>query len=121
MQTVRTRLPGPLGSFDGKDHRRGGRVKASDGACTMGRILDISPRGARVLHAGKPPFVAEDEVVIVLRGPDESCRVRVRIAWVRKQGLRAHTVGFEFLEPIDEARTVAMSIVRYSIARSDLA
>jgi hypothetical protein len=89
--------------FGGSNCRRAGRVRIEEVGCTLGEVLDLSATGLRLRCARRPEKHAGDELDVELDGVDGAFIVRVRVAWVRRIGLRRHEMGLEFISP--DART----------------
>lgn len=76
----------------------------------LGRVLDLSLDGMRIVSARVPP---EDEPVEVeLRDPDGEVCLKARVVWSRRVGFRRHEIGMRFL---DMTRELAAKLTRVSL------
>jgi c-di-GMP-binding flagellar brake protein YcgR len=85
---------------EGRDdeHRRHGRLRTELLRCRFGEVVDISASGMRVLVKGKCPLQQDMELGTELVCEDLKLMVKVRVAWVRKDGFRKHQVGMTFVD-----------------------
>jgi hypothetical protein len=85
---------------DNRKHGRlwlGGQVE-----CSLGRILDISRGGARVLSKER----VEGEGLIRIKVTGGVLVVQSRVVWCRKRGFRKWELGLEFYGITDEVSTI---------------
>ncbi|MDY7109039.1 MAG: PilZ domain-containing protein [Planctomycetota bacterium] len=76
----------------------------------LGRVLDLSLDGMRIVSVRVPP---EDEPVdVVLRDPDGRVKLKARVVWSRRVGFRRHEIGLRFLEV---TRELASELTRVSL------
>ena len=65
--------------------------------CDVGEVVDLSATGMKVSCARKPAIARGDVVTFSIRSATQRLVVMGRVAWTRRQGLRAHTIGVQFL------------------------
>ena len=76
------------------DRRRHRRVKATGSViCNLGRVLDISGGGLRVLGKTK----AEGQGRVELTSTTHRVIVPARVVWCHKVGFRKYVMGLEFM------------------------
>jgi len=77
------------------DRRRGGRIRCLDLRCSLGKVLDLSSTGMRVLakkiRQGQP-------VLIHLADEHGEIMLRAEAMWIKPRALRAKEVGLRFLD-----------------------
>jgi hypothetical protein len=98
--------------FEGSNARRAGRVRLSSVGCTLGEVLDLSATGLRLRAARRPDYPAGAELNVQLEGVDGPFKVRCRVAWVKRAGLRRHEVGLEFIDPDAATRRSLADLAR---------
>ncbi|MGI9014385.1 MAG: PilZ domain-containing protein [Phycisphaerales bacterium] len=75
------------------EQRRFGRFKASRTiACNLGRVLDFSASGMRLLTRRELP----DVVALEFGEPDNIVAVNARVVWRKQHGRREFESGLEF-------------------------
>ena len=67
--------------------------------CSLGRVLDITSAGMRVMCRRVPK---ETRIRIDLNTTVNPLPVRVEVVWAKRLGFRKHEVGLHFLEPSPE-------------------
>jgi hypothetical protein len=81
------------------DRRRHRRVKGTDSvACNLGRVLDISGGGLRVLSKSK----AEGQGRVELISTSQRVIVPARVVWCHKVGFRKYVIGLQFMNMTPE-------------------
>ena len=82
------------------DRRHHGRVKAGETlSSNIGRVLDFSAGGIRVLARRKLKSVVDVALWNIHRG----LTVQARVIWTKRLGLRRHESGLEFIEVSPDA------------------
>lgn len=91
---------------DGANRRRSGRLPQEGIACDLGRVLDLSSGGMRVVTSRR--LKAGSTMQIRLFAHSVQCELEVRVAWVRAIGLVRREIGLIFENvPESVARTIA--------------
>ena len=80
-------------SFAGLENRSAGRVHAGQLKCNLGRVLDLSSGGVRLLSRRKLRGWHE----ITLADRDGGVRIEAEVRWSRRHGLWKHEIGLQFL------------------------
>ena len=80
-------------SYAGPERRRAVRVNVRQLKCNLGRVLDISSRGARLISRRK----LRGWHVIRLFDRDGDVHIDVEVRWSRRHGLWKHEIGLQFL------------------------
>ncbi len=102
----------------GIDRRRHGRVKVTDVACAVGRVLDVSASGAKIESKGRPSFTQGEVFSMWISSTASgSFTVSARIVWITKVGMFKHICGVCFEDIDAEARTGLMAIVASAAGR----
>jgi hypothetical protein len=109
---VARELPPIPSVFGGANARRAGRVRIEDVSCSLGEVLDLSATGLRLRCTRRPEIHAGDALELELDGIDTKIRVKARIAWVRRTGLRRHEIGLEFIDPAPGTRAALAALAR---------
>ena len=88
----------------GGDRRRHGRLKAGETlASNIGRVVDLSSGGMRVLSRRKLKGILDVALWDIHRG----VTLRARVVWTKRLGFRRHESGLKFLDVDPEvARTL---------------
>ncbi len=82
------------------DRRRHPRVKAGETlSSNIGRVLDLSPSGVRVMTRRKPKGVLDVALWDIHRG----LTVRARVIWSKRLGFRRYESGLKFIEVSPDA------------------
>ena len=83
---------------------------------SLGRILDISAGGMRVLSrsVGPPPREGSRIPVQIDVGHKDWMTVNCRVVWVRPSGLLKREVGLEFIEIDQEVRSSLLAMAHTS-------
>ena len=76
----------------GPDHRRAGRVHVKQLKCNLGRVLELSSGGVRLLSRRKLRGRHE----IKLFDSDVGLRIEAEVKWSRRHGLWKHEIGLQF-------------------------
>lgn len=77
----------------GPEYRRAGRVTVGQLKCNLGRVLDLSSGGVRLLRRRK--LKGRHELTLFDR--DGGVRVEAEVRWSRRLGLWKHEVGLQFI------------------------
>lgn len=96
----------------GQNARRHGRLQTKDINCSLGRVLDISASGMRILHRCLSAINTGDEGACTVGSVHGSFSVYYRIAWARRVALTKWEVGIEFVDPTPQAAEVLSHIAR---------
>jgi hypothetical protein len=76
-------------------------MKCGSLRCELGRIVDVSASGMRVLAAGRPGVKRGELRPITIQSDWGTAEVQVRVGWVRRSGWFRREIGLEF-EGLDE-------------------
>ena len=99
-------------SYAGPERRRAVRVNLQQLKCNLGRVLDLSSCGARLLSRRKLKGWHE----ITLFDTDGGVRIKVEVKWSKRLGLWKHEIGLEFLSvPPDIAAQLTTLVSRNRI------
>ena len=80
-------------SFAGLENRSAGRVHAGQLKCNLGRVLDLSSGGVRLLSRRK----LRGWHVLTLFDRDGDVHIDVEVRWSKRRGLWKHEIGLQFL------------------------
>lgn len=94
--------------------RRFGRVRVGNVRCTLGRVIDISAGGLRVLNRSMTPVKADSVIPVQVEALEEWVQASVRVAWVRPAGVFRQEMGLEIIDIEDEARQALIELARKS-------
>ena len=81
------------------ERRRLARFPQAELHCDLGRVLDVSAAGMRVV-CRKPPA---GDVDVTLNTEFDPITVRAKVIWSRRLGLRKHETGMVFIDLSPEA------------------
>lgn len=96
----------------GPQNRRAGRVIVGALKCDVGRVLDVSATGVRLLSRHKLTGRAE----INLFDEDGGVRLEAEVRWSKRHGLVKHQIGLQFLNvPPDVAAKLSALVNRNPI------
>ncbi len=99
-------------SYAGPERRRAVRVNVRQLKCNLGRVLDISSRGARLISRRK----LRGWHVIRLFDRDGDVHIDVEVRRSRRLGLFKHEIGLQFLKvPPDIAAKLTTLIFKNRI------
>ncbi|MEE9131821.1 MAG: PilZ domain-containing protein [Phycisphaerales bacterium] len=79
--------------YPGPERRRSVRFKLGELKCNLGRVLDLSSGGVRLLHWRR--LKGRHEITLYDR--DGGVRVEAEIRWTRRLGLFKHEMGLQFV------------------------
>lgn len=96
----------------GENARRHGRLQTRDISCSLGKVLDISASGMRIIHRGISGVNAGEQGACTVGSVHGSFSVYYRVAWSRRISLSKWELGIEFLEPTPKATEVLANIAR---------
>lgn len=96
----------------GTCRRRYGRVRVGNVRCTLGRVIDISAGGLRVLNRSMTPVKANAVIPVQVEGIENWVQASVRVAWVRPAGMFRQEMGLEIVEIEDEGRQALLELAR---------
>jgi len=96
----------------GQNARRHGRIQTRDITCSLGKVLDISASGMRLVHRSLSGLNNGDEGACTVGSVHGSFSVYYRIAWARRISLSKWEMGVEFIEPTPKASEVLALIAR---------
>ncbi len=80
-------------SYPGPERRRAVRFKLGELKCNLGRVLDLSSGGVRLLCWRK--LTGRRELTLFDR--DGGVRVQAEVRWTRRRGLLKHEMGLQFV------------------------
>ena len=89
------------------DHRRAGRFTVRQLQCNLGRVLDLSSSGVRLLSRRKLRGWHE----ITLFDKDGGVRIEAEVRWSRRHGLWKHEIGLQFLNVTPDVATKLTKLV----------
>ncbi len=91
-------------SSAGPEHRRAGRINIGELKCNLGRVLDLSSGGVRLLSRRK----LRGQHEITPFDSDGGVRIEAEVTWSKRHGLWKHEIGLRFLDvPSDIAAQLA--------------
>ena len=99
---------------DTKNRRQAGRVVAERIKTSLGQILDFSSTGMRLYSPFLGPKNGQNYAVTVF-GPEDTFVVSGRVVWVRKVGLFAREIGFEYYGLDERARAGIGSLAQFTM------
>lgn len=94
--------------------RRYGRVRVGNVRCTLGRVVDISAGGLRVLNRSMTPVKADSVLPVQVEATEGWVQASVRVAWVRPAGMFRQELGLEIVAIEDEGREALLELARKS-------
>jgi hypothetical protein len=92
--------------------RRYGRVRVGNVRCTLGRVMDISAGGLRVLNRSMTPVKTNSIIPVQVEAAQGWVQASVRVAWVRPAGMFRQEMGLEIVEIEDEGRQALLELAR---------
>ncbi len=96
----------------GPQHRRAGRINIGELKCNLGRVLDLSSGGVRLLSRRKLRGAYE----ITLFDNDGGVRIKAKVTWSKRHGLWKHEIGLRFFDvPSDIAAELTKLATRNPI------
>ncbi len=99
-------------SYAGPERRGAVRVDVRELKCNLGRVLNISSGGVRLLSWRKLRGWHE----ITLADSDGGVRIEAEVKWSRRHGLWKHEIGLQFLNvPPDIAAKLTTLVFRNRI------
>ncbi len=99
-------------SYAGPERRRSVRVNVRQLKCNLGRVLDLSSGGVRLLSRRKLKGWHE----ITLCDRDGGVRLEAEVRWSKRRGLFKHEIGLQFLNvPPDVAAKLTALVGRNPI------
>jgi c-di-GMP-binding flagellar brake protein YcgR len=98
------------------ERRRYGRLRCENATSCIGKILDISASGMRVLRRGRLLLEVGNELSITVH-PDPDAgepflTLPSRVVWIERVGFRKHMYGIEFAELSDEQKRRLSELAR---------
>ena len=94
-------------SFAGLENRSAGRVHAGQLKCNLGRVLDRSSGGARLLSRRK----LRGWHGITLFDRDGGVRIGAEVRWSKRLGLFKHEIGLQFVNVPSEIAVQLTTLV----------
>lgn len=85
--------------------RRHGRVLCQDVSCSLGKVLDLSASGMRVMTGEKLPL--DECLTFSIGSADEMFPVCGRVVWTKRSGFFKRETGIRF-ERLPEATIAAL-------------
>lgn len=96
----------------GENARRHGRLQTRDISCSLGKVLDISASGMRIIHRGLSAVNSGEQGACTVGSVHGSFSVYYRVAWARRVSLSKWELGIEFVDPTPKASEVLAHIAR---------
>ncbi len=81
-----------------EDRRSKIRIRQTELHCSLGKVVDISSTGLRVVCRRIP----KDEVTFELNTTVDPLTVQTKVVWVKRLGFRKHEIGLHFVESSPE-------------------
>ncbi len=94
-------------SYAGPERRSSIRVNVRQLKCNLGRVLDLSSGGVRLLSRRKLRGWHE----ITLADSDGGVRIEAEVKWSRRLGLWKHEIGLQFLNVTPDVATKLTKLV----------
>lgn len=98
------------------NNRSYGRINCRGIPCPIGEILDLSGTGMRLRLAKRVKLVEGELVPFDLATAEGMQKIKMRVKWVRKTGLREVQAGLEIEEASEAARKTLSELVRAIVA-----
>ena len=92
--------------------RKYGRIRVGNVRCTIGRIVDISAGGLRVLNRAMTPVKADMTIPIQVESDEGWIKATARVVWVRPAGVFRQEMGLQFVEIDEDSRTALIDLAR---------
>jgi hypothetical protein len=109
--TVNTTHAGlPTAPPPATSRRRFGRVRVGNVRCTLGRVVDISAGGLRVLNRSMTAVKTDSVIPVQVEALERWVQASVRVAWVRPAGIFRQELGLEILDIEEDARHALMEL-----------
>ncbi|MFG0285375.1 MAG: PilZ domain-containing protein [Phycisphaerales bacterium JB039] len=105
--------------------RRFGRIRVGNVRCTLGRVMDISAGGMRVLNRSMNAVRPGATVPVQVETDQGWVQATVRVAWVRPAGVFRQEMGLELMSIDDDGRRALMELAnkagasQYRLMRED--
>ena len=119
MRPPRNPNPLPTTQARANEARRHGRLRSEILRCGLGKVVDLSASGMRVLSKGAPFLDVGKTVKTDLVFGGQKLSVKAQLNWVNKEGFRKYHMGFEFLDVTPQTRRGLVDMARSAIVCVD--
>ncbi|MEX2218999.1 MAG: PilZ domain-containing protein [Phycisphaerales bacterium] len=102
------------------EERRGGRLTTRGLRCSLGRVVDLSSSGLRVIHSGFSPR-GEGARTITIYADIGPIRVQARIVRRTRTGLFRQELGLEFVNLDPAMRQQLLAVFRSAMKNTSVA
>lgn len=99
--------------------RAGERYAAVGLRCAIGDVVDLSTQGVRVRYAQAPSVRVGDVFDMVISSESQKVRVRARVAWMRRAGVRAGELGARFEQVRPGVAAALVQLARFGFITTD--
>ena len=110
---------GKSGLSDGPDRRQHARHGTEVVSCELGDVVELSRSGFRLVTKSKPPMRPKQVVNVTLRFDGRLVKVQAQARWIKRSGLRKHTMGLAFVNVSDKVGMVLESVAKYGFVCVD--
>jgi hypothetical protein len=95
------------------------RYVAAGLRCAIGDVVDLSTQGVRVRYAQAPSVRVGDVFDMVIASDSQKVRVRARVAWIRRAGVRAGELGAKFEQVRPGVAAALVQLARFGFITTD--
>lgn len=102
-----------------KRQRGSERYVAAGLRCAIGDVVDLSTQGVRVRYAQAPSVRVGDVFDMVIASESQKVRVRARVAWIRRAGVRGGELGAKFEQVRPGVAAALVQLARFGFITTD--
>ena len=104
-----------LASARADDRRICGRLRTEQLETELGRVVNLSGSGMRLLTRQSFADRVGETLDITLSAINEETTVRVKIVWARRAGFRKHLTGLRFIDLAKDNRNWLTNLARTAV------
>lgn len=101
------------------DSRRAERHRTSLLSCDLGTVVDISTTGMQLRCESKPPLKVGQIFKAKLTSESQRLNVSGQVIWIKRRGLKAYSVGVQFVALTKSTAAVLESFGRFGFVDLD--
>lgn len=98
-----------------EDRRTCGRLRTEQLETDLGRVVNLSGSGMRLLSRQSLAERVGETFDVTLTALGEETTVRATIVWTRRAGFRKHLIGLHFVDLADQDRAWLTDLARTTI------
>jgi hypothetical protein len=101
------------------EKRRRGRFHRPPATTSLGPVVDLSATGMRIANRGGPKVKEDQRIKLNVQSEHQNITLDVRVAWVKRSGLRETLIGLEFVDLSQENQKALAEIAKSSVGRDE--